>query len=74
MPPVANPNPDLARRGAAVEKPEPVSEELLPVRAAAAPTTAALTPAPSQVALVAPPPPPQNAFGLTDGGDAAGPT
>ena len=51
MPPVANPNPDLARRGAAVEKPEPVSEELLPVRAAAAPTTAALAPEPSQVAL-----------------------
>ncbi len=37
MPPVANPNPDRARRGAAVENPEPVIEELLPVRAAAQP-------------------------------------
>ncbi len=42
MLPVANPNPDRARRGAAVETPEPVIEELLPVRPAAAPTTAAL--------------------------------
>ena len=56
MPSVANPNPDRARRGAAVEKPEPVIEELLPIRAAAAPTTAALAPGPSQVAPIAPPP------------------